>query len=93
MDAEPDVAALAPEAPGQSWWPTSFLAPSAVIEPFVLQGLAAVSAAVAALEAEVQVDIPTETARGLQSVLEPGTHVAITPRNARVFLPGPEYVI
>jgi sulfate/thiosulfate transport system ATP-binding protein len=44
-------------------------------------------------EAEVQVDIPTETARGLQSVLEPGTHVAITPRNARVFLPGPEYVI
>jgi hypothetical protein len=44
-------------------------------------------------EAEVQVDLPTETARGLRSMLEPGTHVAITPRNARVFLPGPEYVI
>ena len=27
--ALPDVAAIAPEAPGQSWWPTSFLAPMA----------------------------------------------------------------
>ena len=44
-------------------------------------------------ESEVQIDIPTETARGLQRELEPGKHVAITPRNARVFLPGPEYVI
>jgi hypothetical protein len=25
--------------------------------------------------------------------LEPGVQVAITPRKARVFLPGPEYVI
>jgi len=42
---------------------------------------------------EVQVDIPTETARGLQINFEPGTHVAITPRTARVFIPDPEYVI
>ncbi|MES2665270.1 MAG: dienelactone hydrolase family protein [Pseudomonadota bacterium] len=47
-----DVAAIAPEAPGQSWWPTSFLAPSAQMEPFVVQGVAAMQAAVAALEAE-----------------------------------------
>jgi hypothetical protein len=32
-------------------------------------------------------------ARGLQIKLEPGTYVAITPRNARVFIPGPEYSI
>ena len=44
------VAAAAPEAPGQSWWPTSFLAPSARMEPFVERGLAAVRGAVAALE-------------------------------------------
>jgi hypothetical protein len=29
----------------------------------------------------------------LQINLEPGAHVAITPRRARVFIPGPEYVI
>jgi predicted esterase len=39
--ALPDVAAIAPEAPGQSWWPTSFLAPMARMEPFVATGLAA----------------------------------------------------
>jgi sulfate transport system ATP-binding protein len=44
-------------------------------------------------EAELQVDVPTEVARRLQINLEPGAHVAITPRKARVFLPGPEYVI
>ncbi len=44
-------------------------------------------------EQELHVDVPTETARGLQITLEPGTHVAITPRNARVFIPGPEYSI
>ena len=44
-------------------------------------------------EQELHVDIPTETARHLQINLEPGAHVAITPRRARVFIPGPEYVI
>lgn len=47
-----DVAAIAPEAPGHSWWPTPFLAPSAQMEPFVVQGVAAMMAGVAALEAE-----------------------------------------
>jgi sulfate/thiosulfate transport system ATP-binding protein len=42
-------------------------------------------------ESELHVDVPTETARTL--TLEPGTAVAITPRRARVFIPGPEYVI
>lgn len=50
--ALPDVAAIAPEAPGRSWWPTSFLAPTAQIEPFVAAGLAALRDAVATLEAE-----------------------------------------
>jgi len=44
-------------------------------------------------ESELHVDVPTETARHLQLNLEPGAHVAITPRTARVFIPGPEYVI
>ena len=44
-------------------------------------------------EAELHVDVPAETARRLQMHLEPGVHVSITPRKARVFLPGPEYVI
>ncbi|MEM9797494.1 MAG: alpha/beta fold hydrolase [Pseudomonadota bacterium] len=39
----------APDAPGQSWWPTSFLAPSVEMEPWVAQGLSAVDAAVAEL--------------------------------------------
>ena len=47
----PTVAAIAPEAPGNSWWPTSFLAPSAQIEPHVTHGLAMVAAAIASLEA------------------------------------------
>jgi sulfate transport system ATP-binding protein len=42
-------------------------------------------------EAELHVDLPTDTARTL--TLEPGTAVSITPRRARVFLPSPEYVI
>jgi predicted esterase len=50
--ALPDVAAVAPQAPGQSWLPTSFLAPSAAMEPFVQSGLAAMRHAVAALHAE-----------------------------------------
>jgi sulfate transport system ATP-binding protein len=44
-------------------------------------------------EQELHVDIPTETAYRLQINLEPGAHVAITPRKARVFVPDPEYVI
>jgi predicted esterase len=46
------VAAVAPEAPGRSWWPTAFLAPAAQMEPHVAGGLAAVAGALAALEAE-----------------------------------------
>ncbi|MCU0827118.1 MAG: phospholipase [Tabrizicola sp.] len=48
----PDVAALAPEAAGRSWWPTSFLAPQAVIGPHADRAVAAMTAAVAQLEAE-----------------------------------------
>lgn len=47
----PDVAARAPNAPGNSWWPTSFLAPAAQMEPFVQAGLAVVEQAVADLRA------------------------------------------
>jgi phospholipase/carboxylesterase len=50
--ALPGVAAVAPEAPGNSWWPTSFLAPSAQMEPFVAAGLAAVRDGIATLTAE-----------------------------------------
>jgi len=42
-------------------------------------------------EAELHVDVPTETAKTL--TLQPGTLVSITPRKARVFIPAPEYVI
>ena len=47
----PEIAAVAPEAPGRSWWPTSFLAPAAQVEPRVERGLAAIDAAIADLEA------------------------------------------
>ena len=50
--ALPDVAMIAPEAPGQSWWPTSFLAPMPQIAPFLEAGLAAIDAAVETLQAE-----------------------------------------
>ncbi len=50
--ALPQVAAIAPEAPANSWWPTSFLAPSAQMEPFVTRALAEVDQAIATLEAE-----------------------------------------
>lgn len=43
-----DIAVIAPEAPGRSWWPTSFLAPAAQMEPFVEAGLARIDAAIAA---------------------------------------------
>lgn len=45
----PDLAFVAPQAAGLSWWPTSFLAPSAEMEPFVERGVAAVEASIAAL--------------------------------------------
>lgn len=50
--ALPDVAAIAPEAPGNSWWPTSFLAPSAQMDPFVTRALAQVTNAIAALHSD-----------------------------------------
>ena len=48
----PDLALIAPEAPGRSWWPTSFLAPMGSMEPHVRAGMEAVDAAIATLEAE-----------------------------------------
>lgn len=50
--ALPEVAAIAPEAPGNSWWPTSFLAPSGQMEPFVTAALTQVEAAITTLTAE-----------------------------------------
>lgn len=50
--ALPEVAGFAPEAPGGSWWPTSFLAPMAQMQAPLERALAAVAAAVAAAEAE-----------------------------------------
>ncbi|NUB46120.1 dienelactone hydrolase family protein [Fertoebacter nigrum] len=50
--ALPDVAAVAPTAQGNSWWSSSFLAPSAQMEPHLARGLAVVRDAVAALEAD-----------------------------------------
>jgi phospholipase/carboxylesterase len=48
----PDVAAIAPEAAGASWWPTSFLAPTAVIGPYADRAVAVMAEAIARLEAE-----------------------------------------
>ncbi|QYK41232.1 MAG: phospholipase [Paracoccaceae bacterium] len=48
----PDIAAIAPEAQGNSWWPSSFLAPAAQMEPFLARGIAAVATALDRLEAE-----------------------------------------
>jgi phospholipase/carboxylesterase len=50
--ALPDLALAAPQAPGMTWWPTSFLAPSAQMEPFVEQGMAAIDVAIEALAEE-----------------------------------------
>ena len=50
--ALPDLALAAPQAPGMSWWPTSFLAPAAQMEPYVERGMAAVDAAIDALVEE-----------------------------------------
>ena len=48
--AVPDVAALAPEAAGRSWWPESFLAPLAANEPGLSSGLSVVGALLDELE-------------------------------------------
>ena len=48
--ALPDLALIAPEAAGLSWWPTSFLAPADQMAPYVDAGLAQVDEAVKALE-------------------------------------------
>ena len=50
--ALPQVTAIAPDAPGGSWWPVSFLAPAAQIEPYLANAVAEVGKAVQALEAE-----------------------------------------
>lgn len=47
-----NTAAIAPEAPGRSWWPTSFLAPAAQLAPHLNAALATVAGALATLEAE-----------------------------------------
>ncbi len=47
-----DIAYIAPEAPGHSWWPTSFLAPHAQMEPWLDRGVAAIDEALAALEGD-----------------------------------------
>ena len=48
--ALPDVAAIAPEAAGRSWWPDSFLAPLASNEPGVSSALAVVGSLLNDLE-------------------------------------------
>lgn len=45
----PDLAFVAPQAPGRTWYPYSFLAPLADNEPALTQALARVDAAVAGL--------------------------------------------
>jgi phospholipase/carboxylesterase len=47
--ALPQVAAIAPQAPGHSWWPSSFLAPMALMQPHVTAALAQVETAIATL--------------------------------------------
>lgn len=48
--ALPDIAALAPAAAGNSWWPDSFLAPLAANEPGLSSGLSVVAALLEELE-------------------------------------------
>jgi phospholipase/carboxylesterase len=48
----PDVAAVAPEAPGNSWWPVSFLSPFDQTAAHVARGIAAMVSAVGVLEGE-----------------------------------------
>ncbi|MEM6565269.1 MAG: phospholipase [Pseudomonadota bacterium] len=44
--ALPDLTFVAPEAPGRSWWPTSFLAPAAQMEPFLQSGFSQIESAI-----------------------------------------------
>jgi predicted esterase len=53
MAQVPGLAALAPQAPGHSWWPTSFLAAAAETAPHLARALAAVEEAVARLRAHL----------------------------------------
>jgi phospholipase/carboxylesterase len=46
-----DVAAVAPQAAGNSWWPVSFLSPTMVTEPYVARGIDAMQNGVQALAA------------------------------------------
>jgi phospholipase/carboxylesterase len=48
--APTDVALLAPQAPGSTWWPRSFLAPLPDNEPALTQALSTVAAVLAQLE-------------------------------------------
>jgi phospholipase/carboxylesterase len=50
--AEPDIACLAPQSPGGSWYPYSFLAPIDQNEPFLSRSLATVGKLVADLSAQ-----------------------------------------
>ena len=50
--ALPDVAVIAPEAAGRSWWPDSFLAPLATNEPGLSSGLSVVEALLGDLAAD-----------------------------------------
>lgn len=50
--APENTAMIAPKAPQNSWWPVSFLAPMARLQPWLDQALAAMDQAVATLEAE-----------------------------------------
>ena len=46
----PAITAILPQAPGHTWWPTSFLAPAAQLEPSIAAAIATVLAAVQALQ-------------------------------------------
>ncbi|SDW50353.1 alpha/beta hydrolase [Roseicitreum antarcticum] len=55
--APADTAVAAPQAAGSSWWPVSFLAPDAVLAPWVASAIGAVDRAVEAL---VKAGLPQE---------------------------------
>ena len=48
----PDVALVAPQASGQSWWPDSFLAPLEANEPWLGSGLGVISSLLEDLEGQ-----------------------------------------
>ncbi len=47
-----DVTAIAPQAPGNSWWPSSFLVPTAQIRPHLDASLATMTSAISTLMAD-----------------------------------------